>query len=290
MKIIIFIISLIIAMNSFGCSVSFHPKVLYSETQKILHGISFNNCSQETKNIISQRAFNSEGKTRVFYIIESLQKSVTESIQFEDNLTEFIPLEKTIIRTFMPSQINIKLTNLDNFFLDNNDQITTYSLFCLNCNKENPTDFVLKVTQKSGKLLEFPLNIQLVNSRKALKILKNIAPFTTTLDRSWFQEVEISEMGYSSPFSQINELEFYYPNKPLLAGEILKSSDLSANTLIRAGNKTEIILENEMIKIKTFGISRSNGILGQMIDVYHPEKKKSYQGKIIGLNKVVVTL
>jgi flagella basal body P-ring formation protein FlgA len=90
--------------------------------------------------------------------------------------------------------------------------------------------------------------------------------------------------------SDIETLAFYKTNKPLKAGEILKTADLNAINLVKAGLKTEVVLENQMIRIKTQGISRSNGTIGELVEVYHPQKNKKYQGRVVDINKVLVEL
>jgi len=74
------------------------------------------------------------------------------------------------------------------------------------------------------------------------------------------------------------------------AGDLLRQSDLNALSLVRAGVKTEVIIENELVKLKTSGISRSNGSLGEFVEVFHPQKNKKYLGKVIDINKVLVEL
>ena len=85
-------------------------------------------------------------------------------------------------------------------------------------------------------------------------------------------------------------LKFYKLNKPLRPGELLRQSDLNPINLVKAGSKTEVIIENELIKLKTYGISRNNGGVGEFVEVFHPQKNKKYQGKVIDLNKVLVEL
>ena len=88
----------------------------------------------------------------------------------------------------------------------------------------------------------------------------------------------------------MDSLKFYKTNKPLRTGEILKLSDLNAINLVRAGLKTDVVLENQMVRIKTQGICRSNGTIGELVEVYHAQKNKKYLGRVVDINKVLVEL
>jgi flagella basal body P-ring formation protein FlgA len=95
---------------------------------------------------------------------------------------------------------------------------------------------------------------------------------------------------YTDLVTDAETLRFFKSNKPLRAGELLRASDLNAQNLVRAGMRTEVILENEMVRIKTSGISRSSGGFGETVEVFHQQKNKKYQGKVIDNNKVLVEL
>jgi flagella basal body P-ring formation protein FlgA len=90
--------------------------------------------------------------------------------------------------------------------------------------------------------------------------------------------------------TDLETLKFFKTNKPLRTGDIIKRSDLNAINLVKAGLKTDVVLENQMIRIKTQGISRGNGAIGDIVEVFHPQKNKKYQGKVIDINKVLVEL
>lgn len=104
------------------------------------------------------------------------------------------------------------------------------------------------------------------------------------------KEEYVESIPHTDLLTSLDFLKFYKLNKPVRAGELLKLSDLNAINLVRAGVQTEVIIENELIRLKTSGISRSNGSLGETVEVFHPQKNKKYLGKVIDLNKVLVEL
>ena len=125
---------------------------------------------------------------------------------------------------------------------------------------------------------------------KAYRLTSALPSFSSINANEVLKEEYIESIPHTDLITNIEVLAFYKTNKPLKAGEILKTSDLNAVNLVKAGLKTEVVLENQMIRIKTQGISRSNGTIGELVEVYHPQKNKKYQGRVVDINKVLVEL
>ena len=125
---------------------------------------------------------------------------------------------------------------------------------------------------------------------KAYRLTSALPSFSSLDAVTLLKEEYIESIPQTDLITDMDSLKFYKTNKPLKAGEFLKRSDLNAINLVRAGLKTDVVLENQMIRIKTQGISRGNGTIGELVEVYHPQKNKKYQGKVIDINKVLVEL
>lgn len=125
---------------------------------------------------------------------------------------------------------------------------------------------------------------------KAYRLVSPLASFSTLNESSAIREEYVEEIPHTDLITDPSTLKFYVTNKPLRAGELLRRSDLNAVNLVRAGLKTEVVLENQLVRIKTQGISRSNGSIGEFVEVFHPQKNKKYQGKVVDINKVLVEL
>jgi flagella basal body P-ring formation protein FlgA len=125
---------------------------------------------------------------------------------------------------------------------------------------------------------------------KAFRLVSPLASFSSLDDTTLLKEEYTESIPHTDLITDREILKFYKTNKPLMAGELLKRSDLNAINLVRAGLKTDVVLENQMIRIKTQGISRGNGTFGELVEVYHPQKNKKYQGKVVDINKVLVEL
>ncbi len=103
-------------------------------------------------------------------------------------------------------------------------------------------------------------------------------------------EAQVEAVPHTDLLSDLTHLSFYKLNKSLRSGDLVRLSDLTPLDLVKAGVSTEVVIENELIRLKTTGISRSNGSFGDLVEVYHPQKNKKYQGKVIDINKVLVEL
>lgn len=125
---------------------------------------------------------------------------------------------------------------------------------------------------------------------KAYRLLAPFAAFSEVNRPDLLKEEYVESIPHTDLITNLETLKFYKTNKPLKTGELLRSSDLNALNLVKAGLKTDVILENQVVRIKTQGICRSNGTLGELVEVFHPQKNKKYQGKVVDINKVLVEL
>ncbi len=103
-------------------------------------------------------------------------------------------------------------------------------------------------------------------------------------------EAQVDAVPHTDLLSDLTHLGFFKLNKSLRSGELVRLSDLTPLDLVKAGVTTEVVIENSLIRLKTTGISRSNGSFGELVEVYHPQKNKKYQGKVVDINKVLVEL
>ena len=125
---------------------------------------------------------------------------------------------------------------------------------------------------------------------KAFRVTQPLPSFSDIKDKNVVKEEYVEAIPHTDLITDFESLKFFKTNKPLRTGELIKRSDLNAVNLVKAGLKTEVILENSAIRIKTDGISRNSGSIGEMVEVYHAQKNKKYLGKVIDVNKVLVEL
>ena len=125
---------------------------------------------------------------------------------------------------------------------------------------------------------------------RAYRSTVDINSFSSLDTNSGLKEEYVESIPHTDLVTDLEVLKFYKSNKPIKAGSLIKFSDLNAINLVKAGLKTDVIIENSLVRIKTQGISRNNGSLGDLVEVFHPQKNKKYQGKVVDINKVLVEL
>ena len=171
--------------------------------------------------------------------------------------------------------------------LQNGDEI---NLECSSCLIGSQQNIKLSILTFTGEKKVIHIQGDFVKMVKAYRIISPITSFSQLNDFTVFKEENVQSIPHTDLITNLSELKYYQTNKPLRAGDLLRRSDLSATDLVKAGLKTEVILDTPGIRIKTQGISRNNGSIGELVEVFHPQKNKKYQGKVIDLNKVLVEL
>lgn len=88
----------------------------------------------------------------------------------------------------------------------------------------------------------------------------------------------------------LENLKYYKPNKVIKKGDPIKFSDLVPKTLVQTGKLTQVSIKKGNLNIQTQAISRQSGKLDDVINLYNPQTKKQFRGKVTDYNKVVVEL
>ncbi len=94
----------------------------------------------------------------------------------------------------------------------------------------------------------------------------------------------------SQYIKDLENLKYYKPNKIIKKGEPIKFTDLVPKTLVNTGKLTQVTIQKGGLKIQTQAIARQAGKLNDVINLYNPQSKKQFRGKIVDYNKVIVEL
>jgi flagella basal body P-ring formation protein FlgA len=161
---------------------------------------------------------------------------------------------------------------------------------CHSCLYGMQQPLTIQILEFDGSRKSFFATADFKKMVKAYRLLSALPSFSSLDNQALLKEEFIESIPHTDLITDLETLKFYKTNKPLRTGDIIKRSDLNAINLVRAGLKTDVVLENQMIRIKTQGISRSNGAIGETVEVFHQQKNKKYQGRVIDINKVLVEL
>ncbi len=248
------------------------------------------NCSDETVKEFHRTLTSLEGRISATQLTEIMNVK-NHVIKIDQNMVQIQNL-KTFIREQLPIPAGVHVKN-------------TWALNSSNFIALAPTDQLQLYCSGCMWGIRQTINVTLVGfdgTRRELVTVadfgKMVRAFRLTRPLNSFSEITVYDVKeeyteavpHTEFISDVQNLRYYKSNKPLKSGELLRISDLNALNLVKAGLKTEVVLENDMVRIKTSGISRGNGALGDTVEVYHPQKNKKYQGKVIDNNKVLVEL
>jgi flagella basal body P-ring formation protein FlgA len=167
---------------------------------------------------------------------------------------------------------------------------TKISVQCPDCLYDGDQPLQLMIISGNGESQSIPAAANFRKMVRAYRLRTSVTAFAELNPLQQLSEEYVEAIPHTDLVTDGDSLKYYKTNKPLRAGALLKRSDLNGINLVRAGFKTEVVLENSAIMLKTHGISRSNGALGDAVEVFHPQKNKKYLGRVIDLNKVLVDL
>ncbi len=291
MKYLVLIFS-ILFQACFACEISLPAQIIVFNNQSSGSDIyQSTNCETKIINELHQLITGLEGRIANYQIKEMMgskgyQVEITSSSSV---IHQFSNIIKDQI--LLPSGVGPKLTTPMNL----NGAISLFagdnlSVSCGTClfGAQQPLNVVINGTD--GTKRSFIVNTDFSKMVRALRLISPLPSFSSLNDESYFKEELTESIPHTDLMTDIKTLEFYRTNKPLMAGQLLRRSDVSPIDLVKAGLKTDVILENQMVRIKTQGISRSNGAIGDLVEVFHPQKNKKYQGKVIDINKVLIEL
>jgi flagella basal body P-ring formation protein FlgA len=283
--------TLVFATFSWSCEIHLPENILIiSEKADLSKMIAASDCQSNIISEVNKTLLNSEGKVSHLQLTD-IFKSKNMSVTFRPHLIQIQHLKNLIHdQLALPVGVHMRSSeaiNANNFLeLNPGDQVEINCVGCL-YGSQQPINVIIHGID--GKKTSILARADFKKMVKALRVTSFQPAFSEIFPTS-FREDFTEAIPHTDLFSDVDKLKFYKLNKPLRAGDLVRRSDLNPINLVRAGSKTEVVIENKLIMLKTSGISRSNGGIGEYVEVFHPQKNKKYQGRVIDLNKVLVEL
>ncbi len=252
--------------------------------------LAHSGCSAESIREISATLLSVNGKITKFHFTELLR---TRNIQAEIKPHLFsVENIKHLVREQLKLPVGVHLQSSaavnhpDYIVLSLGERL---EIRCEACSFGLKDKMNLFVNSQDGSWKGYLINANFKRLVKAYRVTEFCHAFEV-MSASVLLEAQVEAVPHTELLSDIKHLGFYKLNKSLRPGELVRLSDLTPLDLVKAGVRTEVLIENDLIRLKTTGISRSNGSFGELVEVYHPQKNKKYQGKVVDLNKVLVEL
>lgn len=288
-----FFLTLILVLSSvvLACEITLpHRMVVLGQTGNCGSSVKFKDCADEIVRDLSEVLTGLEGRVS--------SKSLVRMMSLRGHEVALIPASiqvqqlSTLIREDLPlpQGVHVKrvsgINTADLMGLAPGDKV---NVRCSQCLYGSQQIINVLIEGFDGIQKEITASADFRKMVRAFRVSASVTSFSALTENDLREEYTDS-VPFTDLLTDTSALRFYKTNKFIKAGELLRFADLNAVNLVKAGLKTEVILENTLVKIKTHGISRSNGAIGDLVEVYHPEKNKKYQGKVIDSNKVLVEL
>lgn len=287
-----FLLLIFSVQAAIACDVTLpHQMIILGDDVNGKKNYQAQNCDEKTLDELHQIVTGLEGRIASFQLMEFMKAKGHEIQIFPQSV--LIQQFSTLIRDqlILPTGVQVKKTYsvdmLGILVLPAGDKVQVSCSSCLFGNLQPLNVTILGFDGTSRSMI---VKADFKKMVKAFKLITPVASFSSLTDGNLFVEEYIESIPHTDLVTDRETLRFYKTNKPLRTGDILKFSDLNAINLVKAGLKTDVVLENQMIRIKTHGISRGNGTIGELVEVFHPQKNKKYLGKVVDLNKVQVDL
>jgi flagella basal body P-ring formation protein FlgA len=290
-KIFIAIFFIIAAKLSIACEVHLpHRLVILGQTSDFSQIIQHTGCNENMIQNLSSTLASVSGKITSLQFTEIL-KSQNDNVTIRPGVVEVQHI-KDLVREQLKLPPGVLPRSFNAFNSPNYIALAPderVDIECLNCLFGLQQPLNINITSLGGTVRALTLKADFKKMVRAYRVISFHPAFSEIAETS-LKEEYIESIPHTDLVTNLETLKFFKINKPLKAGDFLRQSDLNALSLVKAGLKTEVIIENELLKLKTSGISRSNGILGEFVEVFQPQMKKKYFGKVIDINKVLVEL
>lgn len=171
--------------------------------------------------------------------------------------------------------------------LEMNDQL---EVSCHPCQFRGAEHFNLKILNLGQVKLSLEIPTRVFKLEEAIKLRTTLNAFSDKIQNDQWEVTKAPAINYGRYFTQSEKLKYFKTNKQIKAGEFLKESDLTPLNIVRAGDKVEITFENDHIKVKSQAISRQNGGIEDVIEVWNQANGKKYKGIVTDFNHVTIKL
>jgi hypothetical protein len=290
-KLTLLIFLFLVGVPALACEVHLPDHlVILGNSSHFTQSLKHNDCSDLTLEEINQTLQAVEGKITSFQF-EEILKSKDHTVLIHPKLIQVQHLKHLVRDQLMlPTGIQLRSSeavNSANYLaIAPGDKVQVECLGCL-FGSQQPLN--VKVLGFDGSNKSLTVKADFKKMVRAYRVLGFHPAFSEITSSSLKQEY-VESIPHTDLITNLDTLKFFKLNKPVKNGELLRQSDLNSLNLVRAGVSTEVIIENKHVRLKTQGISRSSGSLGDFVEVFHPQKKKKYLGKVIDVNKVLVEL
>ena len=248
--------------------------------------IKSSDCSGEIINNFISLVTSANGKLNSTYLSKYFKSEYRANVELSPKNLTVKSLKSVLEEKFSASTKSISsiksLYGKSSLTLDENESIQISCASCKTTGEKN-----IKIISQKGTTWISAIFLVSSEAYRVRKSLNRISPLLLSSD---FERINTSDRGRTQYFTDIENIQFYKLNKDLREGDLVKSHDLSPKRLINFGQKVKLTIKNNFINLKTIGIAKKSGKIGDFIEIQNPKTKKIFLGKITDFNKAVVDL
>jgi flagella basal body P-ring formation protein FlgA len=293
---IIFSLCLFLSQALWACEIYFKGPVIVatSETHHDGFPLESQNCQEDLlKKLPSlMNDFSGDVDIELLSRIFTQESGSEVKVKAEQPHIKFIQLSKYIQQQFLlPEHTTIDAEVVNSIPLIALTTSSSLKLICEHCSFEKDEYLHLLIEDPIKQTFaRIQIKAKVDIRAEAYELARPVAAFEENLKPSDFKRVLIKPNGYTKPFTEMGKIQFFRTNKMLRTGHVLSAQDLVPITLVKAGEKTEILFTNQNLSLKTFGIARQHGGMNDVIEVINPTNHKKYIGRVVENQKVEVKL
>ena len=158
---------------------------------------------------------------------------------------------------------------------DDRSRLFKASLLILSKNTEQTK---ISLTGRTHPLIAMPVLNTHLSSGDIIK------PFHIT-----WKNIRVKRTNYNT-ISSVKELVDKVARRPLIAGRIIRLSDVESLKLVNKGDFVTVQLRNATMSLSTRGISLESGSKNDIIQIKNPRSKKIIEAKVIAPNLTIIQM
>ena len=278
---------LLIVAKSEACEVSMPHTLAISKDVRSIHiksVIDSNSCQESQLDALSQYILNQRGpigplKLKHHFPQIRLQSPKIVIIKdLEDYLREKVALKEGKVFT------SAKVVGENPLIFEKKD-----NSFLADCNCENAGEVNIKLSAFDSQSNTIWVNAKVLYKVKVLTSRSHIRA-NSTLRKSQFDFKWIETVTPEQYVTSLENISFFKTNSALHKGKHLLHQQIRPIQLVRVGETTKVFLNEGNMRISLEAQARQSGGLGQIIELYNKNGKKTFTGRISGHNTVTIDL